>query len=77
MNHYWRAAVELLHGLRDAFPDEHPSLTLDRETRTVLVIVLNPKPGEVLCFKLDEADLSRFPADVIVDIKAMRAQAAA
>jgi hypothetical protein len=72
----WRAAQEVLHALRDAFPGSHPSMTLDRETRTSLIVLLNPAPGVVHQYKLDDADLARPIADVVTDIKALRAQTA-
>lgn len=69
----WSIALDILCALRDAFPGEHPSLSLDRETRGSLLVLLNPEPGKVYQYRLDPPDFTRSVPDVIGELKACHA----
>jgi hypothetical protein len=65
----WQSALYLLGALRDAFPGEHPSLSLDRETCTRLIVMLNPEPRKVYQYFLDSSDFERSTESVIEELK--------
>lgn len=67
----WSIALDILCALRDGFPGEHPSLSLDRETRSRLLVTLNPEPGKVYQYLLDPPDFARSVPDVIGELKAL------
>ena len=66
---HWSTALDILCAIRDAFPGEHPSLSLDRETAGHLLVLLNPEPGKVYQYRLDPPDFARSVADVIAELK--------
>lgn len=69
----WSITFDILCALRDAFPGEHPSLQLDRETRGRLIVLLNPEPGKVYPYILNPPDFARSVPDVIDELKALHA----
>ncbi len=69
----WSTALDILCALRDAFPGEHPSLSLDRETCDRLLVLLNPEPGKVYVYLLDPPDFARSVPDVIDELRACHA----
>ena len=69
----WSITFDTLCALRDAFPGEHPSLQLDRETRGRLLVLLNPEPGKVYPYVLNPPDFDRSVPDVIDELRALHA----
>lgn len=65
--------LDLLIGLRAAFPDCIPSLTLDKETGAALIVTLCNREAERFdSYKLDPEDLDRPAADIVAELARLR-----